>query len=163
MMIIQKTVKAFSILLLMLLSGSNLHCRNLNDSSDCAGDSKWIRLTEIKGEWVIYHYCFAGIGTMEISKQDDGTMKLIIFYGQDSDIYDVLDITRDNNRCYLRVKNHYSQSGETKDISFRYLDDSGRMTEWDLGGSTGKVHYILSGFENDVPALYENNGDCVEP
>jgi hypothetical protein len=122
-----------------------------------------MRLTEVNGEWVIYHYCYAGIGTLEILKPSEGTMKLIIFYGQDSDIYEVIDITRENNRCCLRIKNHYSQSGETKDISFRYLDDSGRMTEWDLGGSTGNVRYILSGFESDVPALYENNGDCGEP
>ena len=158
-----KITMIYFFILLPLVSWSNLYCQDLSGSTDCVESSKWIRLTEVNGEWVIYHYCYAGIGTLEIIKQDDGTMKLIIFYGQDSDIYEVLEIIRDNDRCRLRVKNFYSQSGETKDVSFRYLDDSYRMTEWDLGGSAERVRYILSGFESDVPALYENNGDCGEP
>ncbi len=150
-------------ILLPLSSWTNLYCQDQSVSTDCVESSKWIRLTEVKGEWVIYHYCYAGIGTLKITKPSDGPMKLIIFYGQDSDMYEVLEIIRDNDRCRLRVKNSYSQSGETKELSFCFLDDSYRLTEWDLGGSSGKVRYILSGFENDVPALYENNGDCGEP
>ncbi len=148
-------------MLLPLIFSSRLQSQALSDSSDCAEDSRWIRLTEVKGEWVIYHYCYAGIGTLEITRQDDGTINLIIFHGQDSDIYEVLEKSHDNERCCLRVRN--SQSGESRDVSFRYLDDFNRIAEWDLGGSAGKVRYVLSGFERDIPALYENNGDCGEP
>jgi len=148
---------------LPLVSWPYLYCQDQSDSSDCAPSSKWIRLREINGEWVIYKYCFAGTASIEFSKQDDGSMMLIVFSEQDSEIYKALETYRDNGRCCLLMKNNYSQSGETREISFRYLDDSDHTTEWDWGGSTEKVRYVLSRFENEVPVLYENNGDCRKP
>lgn len=146
-----------------MLLWPNLYCQVLSDTSECAETSKWTRLTEINGEWVLYKYCFAGLATVELTKTDEGGMKLIIFSGQDSEIYDVINMRRNGDTCRLKLKCPYAESKETKEISFQFLDASGRFAGWDLGGSDGCSRYILSGCESEVPVLYENNGDCGEP
>lgn len=119
--------------------------------------SEWIMLREVDGEWVIYHYCFAGVGTITLRPSEKDGSELIVFSGQDSEIFDVVSMSRTDDAIVLRIKNRYGE--EERDVFFRYVDADARLGEWE-GLYSGSVRTVLSAYENEVRHLYENNGDC---
>ena len=91
--------------------------------------SKWFCLTNRDGEWVIYHYCFAGIATIQLELSENGGTQLVVFSGQDSEIFDVLNLRRADDATILHVKNRYGSM--EKDVVFRYVNSSSRIGEWE--------------------------------
>jgi len=151
-----KSVFLVSVLILSFPVAENIHSQ---EQGIDLFPSKWVRLTEVEGEWVIYHYCFAGIATIQLNPTENDGAELIVFSGQDSETYDVVDKRHTDDAVILHVKNHYE--GIEKDIVFRYVDSSHRIGEWEgLYSGFPAVRSILSAYETDVRHDYENNGNC---
>lgn len=144
------------IFLLCLSNGEGIHGQDQNEID--LSQSRWIMLREVDGEWVIYHYCFAGVGTITLRPSEKDGSELIVFSGQDSEIFDVVNISRTDSTIAIRIKYRYGE--QEKDVFFRYAGADGRFGEWE-GLYSGPVRTVLSAYENEVRHIYENNGDCA--
>lgn len=144
------------IFLLCLSNGERIHGQDQNEID--LSQSRWIMLREFDGEWVIYHYCFAGVGTITLKPSEKDGSELIVFSGQDSEIFDVVNISRTDGAIAIRIKYRYGE--QEKDVFFRYAGADARFGEWE-GLYSGPVRTVLSAYENEVRHIYENNGDCA--
>lgn len=143
------------IFFLCVSTSDRLHGQDQNEID--LSPSEWIMLREVDGEWVIYHYCFAGIGSITLGPSASGGTELIVFSGQDSEIFDVVNMSRTVDAIVLRIKYRYGE--QERDVFFRYDEADARFGEW-KGLYSGSVRTVLSAYENEVRHIYENNGDC---
>lgn len=135
-----------------------VHAQEADESWAELVPSAWVRLTEIDGEWVIYHYCFAGVPSIDLAWKD-GRAELILFSGQDSELYDVMSLRKEGIETVLRVRNRYSPSDPEKKLTFRLIDENGEYAEW-TGFYEGPTRWVLSGSRHDLREVYENDGNC---
>lgn len=152
-----KSFLSFMIFLFCLSTDERLHGQDQKEID--LSPSEWIMLREVNGEWVIYHYCFAGVGTITLRPSERGGTELIVFSGQDSEIFDVVNMSRTDDAIVLRIKYRYGE--QVRDVFFRYDDADARFGEWEeLYSGSPAVRTVLNAFENEVRHVYENNGDC---
>ena len=147
------------IFLLCLSNGEEIHGQDQNEID--LSQSRWIMLSQVDGEWVIYHYCFAGIGSITFGPSENGGFKLLVFSGQDSEIFDVVNMSRADDAIVLRIKNRYGE--QERDIFFRYVDADVRLGIWEgLYPGFPAIRSVLSEYESEMRHINENNGDCEQ-
>jgi hypothetical protein len=152
-----KSVRLFSGLVLCLTLIGRIQGQEQNAVD--LSSSQWITLREVDGEWVVYHFCFAGMGTITLGPSESGGTEFIVFSGQDSEIFDVVTMSRGNNAIILRIKSRFGE--QRKDIVFRYVDAAGHIGEWEgLHAGFPAVRSVLNMYQSEVRHVYENNGNC---
>ncbi|MCB0833825.1 MAG: hypothetical protein KDC45_10220 [Bacteroidetes bacterium] len=122
--------------------------------------STWVQITEQNEEWVVYHPCFAGVRTVSISTTDKGTWRLVAFYGQDADEYEILGAAITREAEALTLRNTYSK--EVKQVFFVVDPQDERFSTW-RGLFYDNARFVRSEHVRELPQTYEEDGDCGEP